>query len=176
MATRVGQTQVLLRTKVCHSVSAIFGSKLASAAVRILAMAALSFFASGCGALLAEFGFLRGTIKREVAVEDVFDASLAGRGSFGGGNGIGDVADEIDLLDFRFVGDGEIAFAAEFGEDFDEIAVLLFHFLDGATALAGIGNRQRVFGAGFGVGEEGTGGDDARADQFSGFDLAAPAA
>jgi len=69
--------------------------------------------------LAHEFGFVAGTAAKYVG--EVFDAVLAGIGGVGGGDAVGNVADEDDVFAVCGLGDGEIGVAAEDGLDFDEV-------------------------------------------------------
>ena len=73
----------------------------------------------------------------------MLDALLPGVRDFARAKRIWNVTDESHSLLLRLVGDGEITFAIETGEDLDEVDALRFQVADGGATLVRRGNRQQ---------------------------------
>jgi hypothetical protein len=64
--------------------------------------------------------------------------ALAGARGFLGGDGVGEVAFEIDVLLFCFGGQCEVCVARDARVDLDEIGATGFDFVDGASGVVGL--------------------------------------
>jgi len=129
-----------------------------------------SFFVAGRVELLLAQFCLAGRASQKNSGE-MLDAGLAGVGRLGGGNGIGDVADEANVLFAGGFGDGEIGFGLEAGLHFDEVDAFGFQFADGGIGFGGgLHNDRRLKGRRVAV-EVGAGEEDLRAELSAGVDF-----
>jgi len=104
----------------------------------------------------------------------MFERFLAGVGSFFGGDGYRDVAGERDALFFRFIGDGEVLFTRQKGEDLHKIRAALFGLIDGRARLRFGRHTDRTGPERVGPVDDRAGDDQVRGEEFSGGALLAP--
>jgi len=121
-----------------------------------------------------ELGFLRGKRQRKSAVEKMFDAAHSGVAGFDGADFKGQVADEGNVLLFRFFSDGEKGLAGGHRNDFDEIGAALFEVLDGSAGFLGVADGI-LLGSSLATGsKERSRGNDMRREERAGLGGALP--